>query len=172
MQIIFTSEKIFTPLRIYSHLVSLVVKPPIRDGTNQGRSHCFFCCWSDNKLEPAKLPLKHQAADIKNSTANYLFVSIMQHFLKKCLRFHFPKPQKCCSSILNQYTLVLKSYLYSFLSEICNLPNSPWWENQISWLVGSLIIMHCKYLIKILLFSQEGQYFLIEVGTLHCTQLS
>lgn len=47
--------------------------------------------------------------------------------------------------------------------------NSPQWENQISWLIGSLITVNCRYLIKILLLSQEGHYFLMEVGTFCCT---
>lgn len=47
--------------------------------------------------------------------------------------------------------------------------NSPQWENQISWLIGSLITVNCRYLIKTLLLSQEGHYFLMEVGTFCCT---
>lgn len=51
------------------------------------------------------------AADSCQSCSNF--------FLKKCLSLHFPKPQKCCSSILKQHTLGLKWSAYSFLYEIC-----------------------------------------------------
>lgn len=37
--------------------------------------------------------------------------------------------------------------------------NSPWWENQISQLIGSLITMNCQYLVKTPPLSQECHYF-------------
>lgn len=100
MQIIFISENIFTLLRIFSHLVPPMAKVTSKRWNEPRKKQLLLSCWSDNKLEPVKFPLKHQTADIKNSTVNYWFLSIMrQLFLKKCLRLHFTKPQKCYSSV-------------------------------------------------------------------------
>lgn len=100
MEIIFISENFFTPLRVFSHLVPLMAKVTCKRWNQSRKKQLLLSCWSDNKLEPVKFPLKHQTADIKNSTVNYWFLSIMrQLFLKNSLRLHFTKSQKCYRSV-------------------------------------------------------------------------